>query len=277
MSVLFRKTGGTITGVVTGLGWDVKEWPAKKAGGDPYSTLTAVLAIQPDGANESIDRYINAGFFYSDTMAIEDNVIKCDEDAAPIRETTDFARLIGTLVEKGFPESRLTAKDFSGIVGTRLTLTNKIDEAATKQFGKRKGKDGKPYNRDYPVIEAVLALPDEQRAAAAPKKNGVAGKATPVAAKSKGKATLVPSADLDPNRGDEIMVQLLDATKDNTLAKGRVSGAMVKFQLDEVASGLSREERDAWRAYLITKEYTDGVKARGVIVYDDDTETFSLA
>jgi hypothetical protein len=261
---MFRKGGGGITGMVKSITFDVKEWKPKKKGGDPYWTLSAKIVLVPDGATKGVDRFVRAGFFYPENQSVSKDgttLSNGDKGGPVIQADSDFARLIGTLIEKGFPEDRLDPEglNFSAIIGTRLTIANQIDEDATKEFGKRKGKDGKEYSRDYPVISAVLGLPDAKSAKGGKK----------VAAEAE------PEGEADTTLADTTITALLKAAKGNKLDQGKLKSTLVAYQMDH--DTMTKSERDSVYETLTDTDYIKSAVKREVFEFDSDDEVYSAA
>lgn len=257
---MFRGSGGGgITGVVNSITFESKEW--KKGKNDPYYTLSAKVVITPDGAKKSVDRFVRAGFFYPDNQTIskDGKTLSNGEKGGPvIQGDSDFARLIGTLIENGFPEDRLDPNglNFEPVEGTRLTLANQIDEAATKEFGKRKGNDGKEYNRDYPVISAVLGLPAEKSSS------------------KKGAAKAEAPAEADTTLADETIVAVLKAAKGKKLDQGKLKSTLVAYQMDH--DTMTKAQRDAVYETLTDTDYIKSAVKRKVFEFDADDDVYSL-
>jgi hypothetical protein len=262
---MFRKSGG-FDGTITGVSFDIKEWEAKK-GGEAYSTISVQLDVHVDGAEESSPRFLNAGFSYDGTTVSEDgHSLESDSDGAIIQENTEFARFIGSLVEKGFPEATLEAgngRNFDMLVGTRVQLTQWVDEEATAKFGKRKSKkDGKEYNRTELRVAQVYAMPDPNAKKAAVKK--VTGK--PVVKAAPAKASKATAASLDTDDVDNAITEILASTKDNTVARGSLNSAIIRYAL----ANKETVDREALRKALNDDYLTDAAE-RGVVTFDGKT------
>lgn len=264
---MFRKQGGGgVTGVITAVTFDIKDWPGKN-GKQAYSTLSANVKLQADGATEAADRFLNAGFVYEGMSVSEDGTTLLNEaEGAIIQEDTEFARFIGSAIEKGVPESDLdeTGRTFTGLVGYRVTLINEVDAEATKQFGKRKGKDGKEYNRTETRVSEVFgkeAVKGAKKSASKP--------AAKVAAKSDSPA-------VDTETADVVLGELLSIAPNKTIERGGLNAAMVKYA---IKNGLKSPERDALRNTLMDTDYLAGAVGRGLISYKSDVkgEPISLA
>jgi hypothetical protein len=183
---MFKGGGGYLKGVtatILGITFDSKDWPAKSKGKDGYSTLSAKLTFRLDGATADAFTFIPAGFFYPENQTISEDgtTLGSDRDGAIIGGDTEFASFINSIdaLDPSIFENG-DGRNFSQVNGLRVTFDRVIDEAKTKQFGKRKGKtkDGKTaeFNRDYLVVKAVLGKVDV-KAASSPAKSAAAPKA----------------------------------------------------------------------------------------------------
>ena len=89
---LFKKQGGSFAGKLTALTFESKDWESEK--GKPYSTLTAKLVIEKDGADDSIEQYLPAGFFYpNDGQTISDDE-ETLEGGAAVGDSSEFAKFV---------------------------------------------------------------------------------------------------------------------------------------------------------------------------------------
>lgn len=269
---LFKKGGGGflngVDGTIVGYKFETKEWEAKKKGGNDYSTLSVQLDVMQDGADEPVPQFIQAGFFYPENQSVSDDglTLESDSDGPIIRDDTDWARFIGSLIDAGFPESKLeegNGRNFECIIGTRVTFKREVDVEGTKRFGKRKDKNDpkKEYNRDWLLVSTVLSMPDE--------KKGKGGKAvakptakTAAPAKGKGKP-VVEEADTDT--ADAVIVELVSAAKDEKLPRAQVSSAVVRYAL---TNKLAAADREALRKQLFDEAYLTDAAERGIISYN---------
>lgn len=268
---LFKKGGGGflngVDGTIVGYKFNTKEWESKKKGGSDYSTLSVQIDVLQDGADEPVQQFIPAGFFYPENQSISDDglTLESDSDGAIIRDDTDFARFVGSMIEAGFPEADLEAgegRNFEAMVNQRFTFKREVDVEGTKQFGKRKDKKDpkKEYNRDWLLVAAYLGP-----AEASSKKGGAKKTAAKPAAKPapKGKAAKAEEADTD--RADEAIVELVSAAKDNVIPRAQVSSAVVRYAL---TNKLAAADREALRKQLFDEDYLKDAAERGVISYN---------
>jgi hypothetical protein len=254
---MFRKQAG-VSGVVSNTSWDIKEWPGKN-GGEPYSTLSLQFDFKVDGADEPQQRFVNAGFVYEGTSVSEDGktLVNDEIDGGIVQEDSEFARFIGSLIAAGFPEADLdiNGRNFESIEGTRIQLTNWVDEEATKKFGKRTVKKGPNKGKEYSRTELRVSKVYEAEAAKATAKP---------AAKAAASKKAVAAEPQDTERADTVIVEILADTKDNTVSRTSLSAAVVKYALK---NKLGSEERDSLRKQLTDEAYLMEATERGVIAY----------
>lgn len=277
---MFKKSAGA-DGVISGYKFEVKEWPSKEKGGDPYFKLSFAFDFMVDGATEPQQRFMDAGFFYPETASVSDDglTLVAEGEDGIIQENSEFARFVASLVEKGFPESSLdqTGRNFEAIIGTRIKLVNWVDKEATEKFGKRvakKGKNkGKSYDRTELRVETVHALPEEGgKKPAAAKKTA----AKPAATATKGKAaakTAAPDRDLEAL--ETALVTIL-GDNDGKLPRSSVSSKVVGYALK---NKLDTAARDALRKDLSDESVLAQLVERGNITYDasDKKQIIALA
>lgn len=195
----------------------------KKKGDDDseFTALYAELTFKVDGSDDTETTTVFAG--NADDFEISDDGKSLTPiDGGALYGGKPFAKFIESLVLAGFPESNLPDDDepinYEAALGTRMRLTQRVDEEATKRLGKKKSKDGKKeYDRKDTVVDKVYSLPGDSKPAAKGSKP-TAGKP----AKGKGK-----EFDLD-EASAEILVALLGDAKDNTLQKAHLPNLLVK-------------------------------------------------
>jgi hypothetical protein len=196
----FRKGGGflnNVDGVITGYEFS-DETPAKDGGREPFKpgkdpktgkarfhSLYCYLSARADGADEDVSTALFVGGADDWDVSDDGHELIPTKDGQQLGASSSFAKFLGSLCESGFPETRLPEEtfDFSPIIGTRVRFIQRVDEDGTKRLGKRKGKDGKEYNRTDLVVDQVYDLPEGDDApVAAPAKGG---KSTSVSGKGK--------------------------------------------------------------------------------------------
>lgn len=258
---MFRKQQGQ-TGTITDYSFDIKEWESKKKGVGTYSTLSYNFKFKVDGADEPVERFLNAGFVYEGTTISDDGrtLENDDVDGGIIQEDTEFARFVGSLIEKGFDESQLdeSGRNFEALIGQRLQLVNWTDDEATKKFGKRKSKkDGKEYNR----TETRVAQVYEKEEVKATK--GKAAKSTSKPTSKTPKQEEVE--EVDTAQADEVITELVSDAKGNVIPRTGISAQVVRYALKK---RLSTDVRDQLRATLMDVEYLKDAADRGIISFN---------
>jgi GrpB-like predicted nucleotidyltransferase (UPF0157 family) len=278
---LFKKSGGGflngVEGVINSLTFKTKEFISKKTK-QPYSKLSAEILVTPDGAEEPVQQFVDAGFFYPDNMAISEdgktlmgidddaNVVELDE--TPLRDDTEFAKLILSLVEAGFPEELLgIGVNYSPVEGVRVRFKRVVDEEGTKTLGKRKSKDGKKeYNRDFLLIDALLAMPEAGAKGAKGAKKTAAPKAAAKTAGAKAGAKKTAPVANDTDRADEVVTAMLADAKDGVIERKSIGSVFVRYALK---NGVTQEDRKVIQAQLTSEEYLTDAQERGVLVLTD--------
>ena len=236
----FRKGGGFLNGVdavITGYQFtDEFNGEPFRPGKDPktkkerFHALYYVLSARVDGADEDVTTTLFVGGADDWEVSEDGYVISPTEDGRQLGGGTSFAKLLNSLVQPldgnpGFPEDRLPDEefDFRPIIGTRVRFVQRKDEEATKKLGKRKGKDGKEYDRQDLLVETVYELPTVES-----KSNGKAAKPT---GKGKGKGVVAaleaPEASLE-DLAKETLLEILADAKDGKIVKNKLSMEVLK-------------------------------------------------
>ena len=274
MSIFKRSGGGFLNGVegvITSYKFAAREFISEKTG-NPYTKLSVELVVLPDGAEEGVQQFLDAGFFRPAKQAISEDgltlqAINDDGDVEDLERSpwgyasdSEFVQFMVSLVEAGFPEQEFgVGANFEALIGTRVRFARKVDEKATKERGKRKGKDGKEYNRDVLLVEAVLGRAEVKKGGA---KKAAAKTAAPKAtgAKAAAKKTAPDTSAVDG------VVAALVAEKEVPY-KG-LGGAFVRYALK---AGIAQEDRKAIQATLLDEAYLNDATERGIIVFDGTT------
>jgi hypothetical protein len=286
---LFKKQGGTtFAGSILEIIFEVTNWnndaAAKKAGRKPYSTFSAKVTIDKDGAQEPVTNFLEAGFIYPDRGQGVSEDGKTLTGGAAVGENTEFARLVQSAVDAGFDVAALLDADgngtnFSALEGGRYefgrainrekqmasgrkalgikssdSLIGKLGKEYTEQevmsAGRRQDKNDKTkfYNQTYMVVESILG---DVAAAPAPAASKAAAAPVTVAAKGKpnGKAVEVEP---DYETADGLLVDALASAKNNTLKTTSLSSIVVKWAVE---NDKSNEERDAIRSMFSDAAY----------------------
>lgn len=208
-----------VDGAITGY-----EFTNKNVKGEKGKWIYFVPTIQQDGASDEVTQH----FFMGDDEQYDvskDGQTITSEDGVTVGKTVPFTLLIDSMIENGFDES--TLPDLAGgddlelsvLVGQRFRFVQVVDEKATKDLGKRKGTGkhkGKEFNRTNTIVSKCYGAVD------APAK-GKAGKAAP--AGKKGKQT---EEDDLTTEAQDVLKDLLDGVKDNTLPYSKLSMALTK-------------------------------------------------
>jgi hypothetical protein len=274
---MFKGGGGYLKGVtltILGITFDSKEWPAKSKGKDPYSTLSAKLSFRIDGATADAFTFLPAGFFYPENQTISEDgaTLGSDRDGAIIAGDTEFAKFINSIdaLDPSVFEGS-DGRNFDAAKGLRVTTDRIVDEAKTKEFGKRKGKmkDGKTaeFNRDYLVVKAVLGKVEVKAAGKAPvasSKKPVAGKAA--AAPKASKAAPAASGTEAADTALLAIVAEAGGSVERKVMGSKATRYRLKANLDEAAG-------EALRTQLMSDEYINDAVVRGLIDLDGGTIT----
>ncbi len=284
---LFKKPGSSLTGVITGYKFDTKEFEGKET----YYRASAAVEFRGDGADEDTVRFLDAGFWYPDDRSLSDDgrTIEGGDDQ-PIKEDTEFAGFIGSLIEKGFPESAFdpSGRNYEPMIGTRIELVQVIDEERQMAAGRKKlgakantaskeeimaaGKrvdrkdKTKSYNQTQQRVGAVLALPEAKKAGKAAAKT-----ATKTAGKGNGKAP-----EVDTDHADTVITEILAAAQAQAEAGKRKSAAVQRTELSmlvvryaaDKTNNVSGEDRETLRKVLSSEDYLTAAAERGVLTYD---------
>ena len=256
---LFRKEGsGGFDGTIDAVTFEAKEWDGK-GGNDSYSTLTAKVNVTPDGATVSQERFLRAGFVNEGITVNDDGTLSL-EGEAQLSENTEFARFVLSAIENGREEADFSGDDFSGLTGYRYRFINFVDTEATKQFGKRKGKDGKEYNRTEFRISKVYGPAEVKGKKAAATKVVAKGNG---AVKSNGKATTTTST--DDKALETVLLDLVTGYgKDGQLNRAAINQSVVRYSIKKK---MSEQERDSLREQLVDEDVLTRVAELGTIAY----------
>lgn len=173
---------------------------------DAPHALYAELSVRVDGADEDVQVPLKVSNQFDQWEVSEDeHTLTPTEDGQALSQSAAFQKFVDSLCNpaegEGFPEDRFPEDEFNweAMIGTRCRLIQRTDVARTKEFGKRKGKNGKEYDRQDLVVERVYEVP------------GVGGKKAK-AAPAKGKGTSKPApveADDDTQDVDEAAIAAL--------------------------------------------------------------------
>ena len=181
---------------------------------------------------------------------------------------TGWGKFIESLVEHGFPETDLPedSVNFEPIIGTRVRFIQQKNEAATAKYGKRKAKSG---NATYDRTDVVVAQVYETSTSTGKPNGGIRQKTTtkPSALGAKNKKD---SSDRDlADLADETLQGIL-GDKDGTILRRGLS-------LEVTKRLMKHAQRDAVRELMYSNEYLAGAVKRGLIAFDQKTQTITAA
>ena len=274
-----KSSGGSTEGVITDYTFtDV--FPFGESN-DKDDNIYLLLEVTPDGADEPNKRslYLGSGQF----LRIEDDgksLVSSDDDGSPrLYEKGEVFKFIESLEAAGFPaESRFPdiaeekKINFEGMVDYgRVRIVNEIDEAATKEFGKRKVKKGKhkgkEFNRTFTKVTKFWA-PGEEPASA-----GTSAKSTKTN-KVNTKKTVVEDADEDETPdaisnkiADRVITAILGTAKNNTIKTVDIALAVTRYASNK-ANKVDEDTRDVLRKQLASKDWLTDAAERDVVSYD---------
>ncbi len=273
---MFKGGGGYlkgVTGTILGITFDSKEWPSTKKK-DGYSTLSAKLTFQLEGATAPAITFLKAGFFYPENQTISEDgtTLGSDRPGAIIGRDTELAKFIESI--EGIDPSVFEGCDGRNFdaptKGLRVTFDRELDEEGTKKFGKRsyEKKDGTKGEapRDFLIVSAVLGKVEVKAGASKPvasTKKPVAGakaaKATPAAPKA-----AAPAAGVDADTALLAIIEEAGGKVERKVMGSKATRYRLKANLDEAAG-------EALRTQLMSDEYINDAVVRGVIDLDGGT------
>lgn len=167
----FRKSGGFLNGVdCTIMDYqftDSFNGEAFKPGRDPktkkekFHSLYFVPEFRADGADENVNTTLFVGGADDFEISEDGHTLTPVDGEKNISANVSFAKFISSMCKAGFPETLLPEDelDFSAIIGTRLRTVQVTNVEDTKKLGKRKGKDGREYDRQDLLVDMVYDLP----------------------------------------------------------------------------------------------------------------------
>lgn len=266
-----------VSGQITDYLFETKKGEGAKG---PWTSLSVKLTIKPDGA-EPVDQYLNAGFLYGDNTVSKDGKTIEGQDSYTLRDDTQWGKFLVAVIEKGGESVEAAlgeGRDYSALIGIRLTFARIVDEDGTIEAGKRKlgavkaktatreqlieaGKredkkdKSKRYMLDNLLVSEVLALPEVKKG----------GASKPAANKPAAAAPAAKAASTDTTTADAALTTILQGVAGQTLERAKINSAVVKYALN---AKLSQADRDALRKTLMSDEYLDGAAERGLIVAD---------
>lgn len=269
-------SGGTVEGVITDYTfWDT--FPFGSGDDDKKNdNIYMLLEVTPEGADEPTKRplYLGSGQY----LRIEDGdrvLVSSEDDGTPrLYEKGEVYKFMESLVLAGFPETRLPdineerKIDLRPIIGTRIRLVNEIDEAATKEFGKRKvtqGKHkGKEFNRTFTKVAKVLELPSTSTNGHGKLKSAVRATATKTTTRARHEEAEAETPTISTKVADKFLVGMVEAQPKKSVDKQGLALAITRYAAKVKMDG---SERDALRAFMISDEfaYIDDAADRGIV------------
>lgn len=255
MALPFKSGGGGFlngaTGVIVGVSHEAKEWPPKKKGGEPYTTVSTELLIKQDGADAPVKQFLQSGFLH-DEQNVDGSVIV--SETAVITAECGSGRFLASLDEAGFDSTGLVESnlnDWSSVVGARVTFKREVDVEGTKQFGKRKGKtkDGKDaeYNRDFLLVAEYLGQVEVGKGSKGSKAKASAAAPKSAAARG-GKANgAAKNAEVDAQvaQAESLLIDLL---ADGPIDRTSLSSKIVRYAAENPFSDDATEHRNTREA-----------------------------
>lgn len=230
-------------------------------GGSSSEWVYFVPSIQIDGAAAPSTQHLFMGGADRYTISKDGQTISdAGGGNVTIGAKTPTGLFLDSLLEAGFDEGLLPdigggeALELSAIVGTRVRLTQETDEVGTAKRGKRKGADGKEYNRTNTVIANVYGTSANGAKAAA--------KAT-----TKGKPVAVKTESAE-DRIQRLADQVVQATL--TAAKGKAFLTSLSTSVIRVLSKEDKATKDAVRKMVQDDEYLTDGEQRGIFAVDGD-------
>ena len=297
---LFKKQGGqTFAGSLLAVTFERTDWnntpAAKKAGSKPYSTISAKLTIDKDGAEKPIEQFLEAGFLYPDRGQGISEDGSTLEGGAGVGEGTEFALFVQSAIDQGFDEALLVDEagngtNFSALAGegNRYEFGRAINEPrqmasgakalgikdtkTTDGNGNYVGKAGKTYTKaevmtagkkqdknDKSVFynQTYIVVEAILGAAAA---EAPAAKAAPAPAKTTAKTVAAKGRTNGKAVEVEVDYETADALLIDALGNAK-NGSLKKASLSSVVvkwaveNDKSNEERDAIRALFSDDAY----------------------
>ena len=279
----FRKGGGflnDVDGEITNYEFTT-EFPGgggKRKSKSDFNALYSVLSVRVDGADEDVETTFFVGS--ADEWEISDDGKTLTGDGN-LQSTIGWGLFIASLVEHGFPENDLPEDEvnFEAIIGWRVRFVQQTNERATAKYGKRKAKKGKgEYDRTDVVVSQVY---DQQaakgsRSKATTRPTGArsatssrATAVTPTTSRSSSKPNgRVKEVDLTDD-ADALLIEILEG-KDGEIKRKGLTMEVTKRRMKD-------PNRDALRDLIFSDDYLTGAEERGLIGYDQKTQTVTAA
>lgn len=202
----FKKGGGFLNGVDARIvdyqftdefnGEPFKPGKDPKTKKDRFHALNFFLTVKVDGADDTINTTLFGGGFEDFEVSNDGHVLTNPEGGeCTLGAGTAVGRLLNSLIVAGFDENEFSddpnSVDLTPIIGKRVRFVQRTNVEDTKRLGKRKGKDGKEYDRQDLVIDQYYA---EAASASSSKSGSTKGAA---ASKGAGKGNTKKAAEVD--------------------------------------------------------------------------------
>ena len=278
-----RASGGFLNNVDgTFVSYEFTRVPPKQRKESEWVYL--VPSIRVDGSEEEVTQHLFMGGAERYEISKDGlSLTMVDETPVTIGAKTPAGRFLGSLIEKGFPESSLPdleageALNLEAVNGTRLRFVQEKDPEGTEKAGKRKDKKtGKEYDRTNTLVAAVLALPGEEKrgkgstrptltARRAAGATATTSRSSKAAGKPNGK---MQEADLT-EEADTVLLEIL-GDKDGEIKRKSLSIEITKRRMKD-------PNRDAIRELVYSEAYLTDAVERGVIEFDQKTQTVTAA
>ena len=235
----------------------------------PHS-LYAELSVRVDGADEDTNVPLKVSNQFDQWEVSEDeHTLTPVEDGQALSQSAAFQKFTDSLCNPAngdiqFPEDLFPEDAFNWecMIGTRVRLVQRTDAARTKEFGKRKGKNGKEYDRQDLVVDQVYSLPED-----APK--GKAGKAKPAAGK-------VRKPEPETDEAVDVSDDAADALKRYLKGAPGKSLAIGKLRMKVLTDATFKDDTDLRDAVITYLAETDNLGSIDGVTYNEKKGTIAL-
>lgn len=266
----FSKGGGflnNVDGVIESYEFTDKG-PKEKRSGEWVYFVPSILV---DGSEEAVTQHMFAGAAENFEIR-DDGLTLTPNEGTRFSLNTPMGLFLGSLVEKGFPESDLPDLEageplnLEAINGTRVRFVQQVNEKSTAKAGKRKDKKtGKEYDRTDTVVAAVyLDAPKEVKKGT--KATTTAAKGTKAASKPNGRIK-EEEPDLTET-ADELILEIL-GDKEKIARKA--------LSIETTKRRMKHPYRDPLRELISSDDYLEGAVERGVIEFNQKTQVITAA
>jgi len=262
----FRKSGGGflngVAGTIVGVKFDSKTWEGAK-GKEDYTTLSVELNIKQDGADEAVQQFLSGGFLYENQGISDDgSELTADDDRPIIAEDSEIAKFLSSAVEAGLDESPFVEsnlRSLAGLLNQRFVFKRVVDQDLMDRLQKagknpkRKGSDGKEYNRDLLLVAEYLGEAEAVATKKGAKKTTAASKPTATSTAAKGGKTngAAKNAEVDAlvEQATTVLADILanNTDKDGNLVaipRTGLSAKIVRYSTENKFSDDPKEHND---------------------------------